>query len=77
MLRGFAASEQLHKELYSRAGREGYANKQAPLDKAVPLDPAILTSDAFPSAADKEAVPLWRDGAGGHSLHKVSAFNLI
>ena len=62
MLRGFAALEHLHKELYSRASREGYANRQAPLSKAVLLDPAILKSDAFPSAADKEAVLGWKDG---------------
>jgi hypothetical protein len=74
-VRGFHALEELHRELYSRAGREGYASRTtAPLSKAVLLDPAILTSDAFSSAADKEAVPGWRDGAAGRSLHQAPAF---
>jgi len=72
-VRGFTALEDLHRELYSRAGREGYASRStAPLSKAVLLDPAILISDAFVTVTDKEAVPGWRDGAAGQALHQAA-----
>ena len=49
-------------------GRRGLANRPLPLARAVLMDPNVLTSAAFTSAKEKEAVPAWRDGEAGEAL---------
>jgi hypothetical protein len=63
-LKGFdrEALQILCKDLFGRAGREGYAAKSPPLSRNVICSDHILTSEAFTTAAEKESVPTWRDG---------------
>ena len=62
-LKGFdrEALQILVKDLFGRAGREGYAAKSTPLSRTVICSDHILTSEAFSNAAEKQSVPSWRD----------------
>ena len=46
-------------------GRRGLAHKPYPISKAVLMSPENLTTDAFTTAREKEAVPAYRDGHNG------------
>ena len=69
-LRGFSseARQRLHDVLVLPMGARGLASKPFPISRAVLMDPAILTSEAFGTVKEKEDVPAWRDGMSGRNL---------
>ena len=70
-INGFGEWNLLHKLVAEELGRRGFANKTFPLSQNLLMDPHILTSKAFTLKTDKDAVPLWRDGASGERLQKA------
>ena len=74
-LKGFdgEALRVLRDGLYFRIGCEGLAAKTGPLSRVVLCSDDILTSSAFHTAAEKDAVPAWRDGQAGALLQRDMA----
>lgn len=54
--------------LFEEMGKRGMAHKKFPLHQTLLLAPDILTSQGFQRSKEKDAVPMWRDGAAGARL---------
>ncbi|CAK0793449.1 unnamed protein product [Prorocentrum cordatum] len=56
-------------DIWSELGKQGLAHKPFPITRAIWVSPEILTTAAFSTTREKEAVPPCRDGQAGEQLH--------
>ena len=67
--RGFAAAaiDKLT-DFWTKMGKFAITHHKFPLSVGILMDPCVLNSQGFERQADKDGVPLWRDGKHGHDL---------
>ena len=68
---GFSCWDMMHKKIWQEMGRRGLGHKVCPLTAALLLDPQFMSSVAFSTKAEKENIPMWRDGGKAIIIHEA------
>lgn len=68
---GFEYWDALHKTVWQEMGRRGLGHIPCPLTANLLLDQNIFNAAGFSSKAERENIPMWRDGAQGKVLQEA------
>ena len=68
---GFGFWDSLHKQVWQEMGRRGLGHMPCPLTANLLLDQNIFNAQGFSSKAERENIPMWRDGAQGKLLQEA------